>query len=238
MNDARTLIQDAGSGIAYRALGAAAPEALLVLLHGVGGNELNLQDLAAASDPRILSLLVRGPLPLDQGSFSWYRVGFTAQGPFLDTVQAEAGRLRLATFIGNLQRETGLGPDRTVVAGFSQGGIMSTGLALTRPDLVAGFGLLSGRILPEIAPRIAARDELAGLSGFISHGLQDNVLPLSWAERSESWLTELGVAFQSRRYPAGHEITAAMAQDFHAWVQGRLWTRPANDLDSCTRNEV
>jgi phospholipase/carboxylesterase len=237
MNDARTLQQDAGSGLAFRALGPAAPEALLVLLHGVGGQELDLKDLAAASDPGVLSLLVRGPLTLDPGSFGWYRVGLTPQGPSLDFIQAEAGRLGLAAFLGNLQRETGLGPERTVVAGFSQGGIMSAGLALTRPDLVAGFGLLSGRILPELAPRIAAREDLASLAGFISHGLRDNVLPPSWAERSEAWLTELGVTFQSRRYPAGHELTAEMARDFHAWMEGRLWTRPANAPGFTARNE-
>ena len=223
MNDAQTLKQDAGTGIAFRALGPEAPEALLVLLHGVGGRELDLQALAAASDPRVLKLLVRSPLVLAPGSYAWFQVGFTRHGPVIDAAQAEDARLRLATFIENLQRETGLGPARTVVAGFSQGGIMSAGLALTRPDLVCGFGLLSGRILPELAPRIGAREALASLSGFISHGLQDSVLPVAWAERSDAWLTELGVAFQSRRYPAGHEITVEMARDFRAWVQDRLW---------------
>ena len=224
MNDAQTLRQDAGSGIAFRALGPEAPEALVVLLHGVGGNELDLEGLAVAGDPRILHLLVRGPLVLGPGGFGWFQVNFTAQGPVIDATQAENGRQRLAAFIENLQRETGLGPERTVVAGFSQGGIMSAGLALTRPDLVAGFGLLSGRILPEIAPHIAGQDALAGLSGFVSHGLRDNVLPVAWAERSDAWLKELGVAFRSRRYPAGHEITVDMEQDFQAWLNQTLWT--------------
>jgi len=223
MNDAQTLRQDAGSGVAFRALGPEAPSALVVLLHGVGGSELNLEGLAAASDPRILNLLVRGPLVLGAGGFGWFQVNFTAQGPVIEADQAESGRLRLATFIENLQRETGLGPERTVVAGFSQGGIMSAGLALTRPDLVAGFGLLSGRILPELAPRIARRDALAGLSGFVSHGLRDNVLPVTWAERSDAWLQELGVAFQSRRYPAGHELTVDMERDFQSWLNQTLW---------------
>ncbi len=223
MNDAQVLRQDAGSGIAFRALGPEAPEALVVLLHGVGGHELNLEGLAAASDPKVLNLLVRGPLALGPESYCWFQVNFTAQGPVIDAPQAENGRLRLAAFIENLQRETGIGPQRTVVAGFSQGGIMSAGLALTRPDLVAGFGLLSGRILPEIAPKIASQDALASLSGFVSHGLRDNVLPVTWAERSDAWLNELGVAVRTRRYPAGHEITGDMVLDFQGWLNQTLW---------------
>ena len=222
MNDAQVLRQDAGSGIAFRALGPEAPEALVVLLHGVGGHELNLEGLAAASDPKVLNLLVRGPLALGPESYCWFQVNFTAQGPVIDAPQAENGRLRLAAFIENLQRETGIGPQRTVVAGFSQGGIMSAGLGLTRPELVAGFGLLSGRILPELAPHLACPEDLRRLSGFVSHGLQDTKLPVSWAVKADAWLGELGVSFESHRYEAGHDLTPAMVEDFGTWVDRTL----------------
>jgi phospholipase/carboxylesterase len=217
------LRRDAATGIAFRTVGPAAPQALVLLLHGVGGNETNLEGLAGALDPRILSVLPRGPLTLGPGASGWFQVSFGPTGPVIDAAQAEAGRLQLAALVESLQRETGIGPDRTVLAGFSQGGIMSAGLGLTRPDLVAGFGLLSGRILPELAPRIAARAALAGLSGFVSHGLRDTTLPPAWADRSDAWLGELGVAFESRRYPAGHELTPDMARDFRTWLLGRLY---------------
>src|SRR5208283_4767584 len=95
-------------------------------------------------------------------------------------------------------------------------------VALSRPELVAGFGLLSGRILPELAPRIAPRGALQGLGAYVSHGQGDTTLPPAWAERSEAWLQELGVPWESRRYPAGHELTPEMARDFHAWLGARL----------------
>jgi phospholipase/carboxylesterase len=162
-------------------------------------------------------------LPFGPASFGWFEVSFGPRGPSINPEQAEASRGRLAAFVTSLQREWGLGRDRTVVAGFSQGGIMSASLGLSRPDLVAGFGLLSGRILPEIRPIIAAAPGLEGLAAFVAHGTLDSTLPPTWADRSDAWLRELGVPTESRRYPAGHELTPDMGRDFHSWLQETLW---------------
>jgi phospholipase/carboxylesterase len=217
------LRQERHSGISYKTVGPGSPEALLLLLHGVGGNEAQLEGLARRQDPRVLNVLARGPLAFGPQSFGWFEVRFGPQGPAIDPDQAEASRERLARLVESLQRDTGLGPDRMVIAGFSQGGIMSAGLALTRPELLRGFGLLSGRILPELAPRIAPKEALQRLSGLVTHGLEDSTLPVSWAERADAWLRELGVPFESRRYPAGHELTPAMLKDFSAWLVRTLW---------------
>ena len=66
--------------------------------------------------------------------------------------------------------------------------LASAGLALTRPDCVAGFGLLSGRILPEIGPLIAPAAALARLHGLIIHGDGDDRLPVHFAEQSAALL--------------------------------------------------
>jgi phospholipase/carboxylesterase len=112
-----------------------------------------------------------------------------------------------------------------VIAGFSQGGILSASVALTMPEIVAGFGLLSGRILPELAPYIADKTRLAQLSAFVAHGDSDATLPVVWAQRSDQWLKDLGVHNSSHRYPIGHGISAAMQADFLNWVKGL--NRPA-----------
>lgn len=39
-----------------------------------------------------------------------------------------------------------------------QGGIMSSAVALSRPELASGFRVLAGRILPEIESQLAERD--------------------------------------------------------------------------------
>lgn len=198
---------------------------LIVLLHGVGSNETSLAGLAALLPDSLAVALVRSPIPLGPSAFCAFQVSFTANGPVIDAEAAELSRGKLVLFIADLQARLRISPARTLVAGFSQGGIMSASLALSSPASLAGFGILSGRILPEIAPLLAAPDELARLQALVTHGEFDNTLPVAWAERSEQWLQQLGVRFESKRYPAGHEISPAMASDFVAWVERVLSPR-------------
>lgn len=198
------------------------PRALLVLLHGVGGDESNLAPLADGVADDVLVVLARGPLAIGPGQFAWFRVAFSAQGPRIDAPAAEASRLALIRLVGQLQRDYAVDPARTVVAGFSQGGILSASVALSAPERVAGFAVLSGRILPELAPVIAEAPRLAAVQGFIAHGERDGTLPVFWAERAAEWLERLGVAHRLCLYPAGHELTPPMARDFLAWFAGRV----------------
>lgn len=45
------------------------PRALVLLLHGVGGSEINLIDFAAAMNPDILVVMPRGPITLGAGQY-------------------------------------------------------------------------------------------------------------------------------------------------------------------------
>jgi phospholipase/carboxylesterase len=118
-----------------------------------------------------------------------------------------------------MQHHFDLLPANTVVAGFSQGGIMSASVGLTRPDLLAGFGVLAGRILPELEPHLAGGEALARLHAFIGHGRDDTKLPVEWAHRSDAWLTRLGVPHETRLYPGDHGISPAMQEDFLGWFK-------------------
>lgn len=212
---------EATSGLSYRLRLPAptAPTRLLVLLHGVGGNETNLLEIATGVDANTLVVLVRGPLALGPQQHAWFQVRFGAEGPKIVPEEAERSRTQLIALVAKLQSQYGITADKSVVAGFSQGGIMSAGVALTAPESVAGFGLLSGRILPELEPHIASKERLSKLRGFVGHGEYDSKLPLHWAQRSDVWLTELGVQHTLNIYPIDHGISAAMHADFIAWLK-------------------
>ena len=89
---------------------------------------------------------------------------------------------------------------------------MSAGLALTEPDQVRGFAIISGRILSEIAPLITQADGLKNLTALIQHGIHDGVLPVSWADKSAELLETLGISFVDNRYQAHHELTPQMVK--------------------------
>lgn len=215
------LFEDPAFALAFRTLQPPPerPTSLLVLLHGVGGDETNLASLAASAAPGTLVVMPRGPVALGPGAFGWFRVAFTESGPAINAEEAEASRRLLAEFIRQLQLRHGIDGDHAVVAGFSQGGILSASVALTEPERVAGFGILAGRILPEIEPRVAAPPRLARLRGFVAHGRLDEKLPVDWAHRASAWLSNLDVPHELRLYPAGHALGAAMQADFLRWLE-------------------
>jgi len=217
------LHNDLPSGLSFRlrpATGQAA--ARLFLLHGVGGNETNLMPLAQALDPRLELVFVRGPLTLGPAQHAWFHVRFGAQGPVINAEQADESRARLRDLVRSLACADAPMALPAVMAGFSQGGILSASVALSAPEDVSRFAILSGRILPEIEPHLASPDRLAQVSAFIAHGQHDDKLPVSFASHGDNWLTRLGVVHDMRLYPVGHTLSADIASDFSRWIQQQI----------------
>lgn len=215
---------DAKLGLSFRLRQPlpAHPGKCVILLHGVGGNEMNLLDLAAGLDTETLVIFPRAPLQMGPQQFAWFRAMFTSAGPSIVAEEAEQSRAVLIHFVQQVQARFAIAARDTVIAGFSQGGILSASVALSAPESVAGFGLLCGRILPELAPRIADKTRLAQLRAFVGHGDFDSKLPVVWARRSDQLLSDLGVHLSSHRYPIDHDISAAMQDDFLQWVDALL----------------
>ena len=213
------------SGLVYRlreGSRGAGKSPCLILLHGVGANEQGLIELACGIDPRFSVILARGPLALGPMQFAWFRVSFTANGPAIDAPQAERARTTLLAFIGQLPQAHAIDPERIWIAGFSQGGIMSASVALTAPSKVAGFGILSGRILPEVLPLVKPDPLLATLPAFVSHGVQDAVLGIHFAHHAKQVLDGLGLPLSYHEYQGGHSLSGAMAGDFLQWLGTQL----------------
>lgn len=205
----------------FRASAASGESAmrLLILAHGVGGNETHLAALGSALAESARVILVRAPLRLGPGQHAWFQVSFGTHGPRPDLAAAETSRRQLARFVGELQQEFAVPAAKTLLAGFSQGGIISASVGLTEAARIKGFGILCGRILPELRPQLADRAALASLEAFVGHGQDDSKLTVEWAHRADALLEELGVPHETRLYPGNHSISAAMQSDFIAWVK-------------------
>jgi phospholipase/carboxylesterase len=195
---------------------------LLLLLHGVGSNEHDLYELAPFLDKRFLIISVRAPNTLGAGSYAWFEVDFTSQGPIINPEQAEASRKTLITFLQEAITIYGADPQQVYLMGFSQGAIMSASVALTRPELVAGVVLMSGRILPEIQPSIASNEKLSGFPILVVHGTADMVLPISYGRASRELLSSLPIALTYHEYAMGHEVSQASLRDVTVWLTERL----------------
>lgn len=193
---------------------------LILLLHGVGSHERDLFDLAQYLDPRCLVVSARAPNAFGPDSFAWYPVEFTAAGPIIDAEAAEDSRLILLRFIDELIATYGVDAQRVYLMGFSQGAIMSLAVALTQPDKAAGVVAMSGRLLPELQPKIAAH--LNGLPIFMSHGLRDLIIPIGEARAARLALSRLAVRLTYREYDMGHQVTVESLNDIVAWLKQQL----------------
>jgi phospholipase/carboxylesterase len=206
--------------------GPAAPSArppLLVLLHGVGADEQDLLPLAAHLDPRLLCVSLRAPREHPVMGHSWFDIDWSTVPPRYDLAQAEESRAAVADLLPELVRRHGTDPARTFLLGFSQGGAMALAVALTRPDLVRGVVVHSGRLVPDLAARIAPAPALAGLDALVLHGVDDPVLPVERGREIRDFLEPLlGPRLLYAEHDAGHEITAASLDDARWWLAARL----------------
>lgn len=199
---------------------------LVVLLHGIGADEHDLLPLADALDPRVLAVSLRAPYPAEPMGYAWYALDWSAIPPAPDLGQAERSLDELVGTLPQLQRSAGAEPDRTFLFGFSQGATMALGVALTRPDLVRGVILHSGRVLQGIAARAAPADRLAGLEALVLHGVHDEVLAVDRGRETRDLLAPLlGDRLQYREHDAGHFVTQSSLNDAASWLAARI--RPA-----------
>jgi phospholipase/carboxylesterase len=196
---------------------------LLVLLHGIGADELDLLPVADAIDPRLVAVSLRAPYPAEPMGFAWYALDWSTTPPAPDLEQAARSLEELAAALPGLQRRFGAEPARTFLFGFSQGATMALGLALTRPELVRGVILHSGRVLQGLERRAAPAEKLAGLETLVLHGVNDDVLPVERGRETRDLLGPLlGTRLEYREHDAGHFVTRESIADAARWLSVRI----------------
>lgn len=201
---------------------AAAPEGLLVLHHGRGTDETDLLRLADHLDPerRLRVVTPRAPLTLaGSPGYHWYlvpRVGYPDPETFF------AAREALARLHDELWEETGVGPERTVLGGFSMGAVMSYALALSgdRPA-VAGLLAFSG-FVPTVDGWQPSFDDRQGTRAFIAHGSRDPVIGIEFAHRARALLEAGGLQVEYRESELGHQIDPGHLADASTWLRETL----------------
>jgi phospholipase/carboxylesterase len=194
------------------------PEGLLILHHGRGADENDLLGFGDVLDPdrRLHVVTPRGPLMLPGWpGYHWYvvpRVGYPDRDTF------DAAYATLAAFHDELWERTGVGPERTVLGGFSMGSVMSYALGVggDRP-VPAGILAMSG-FVPTVEswrPELAGR---AGLRVFIAHGRRDPIMDVEFARGARRLLERGGLDVEYHETEAAHHIDPAVVPAAVDWV--------------------
>ena len=194
---------------------------VLIFLHGYGSNEEDLFSFASQIPKNWLVLALRAPIGLGEDTYAWYKLDFSNGKKVADTEQAEKSRLQLINFLENLPKKHTYNPKEVYLCGFSQGGIMSYSVALTRPDLVKGAAIMSGRLLDEVKPLVKTSPELKKVRFFISHGDADKMIEAQAAKDAEAFLKKYDLVPTLKMYKAGHEINPTMFKDLLNFLNGK-----------------
>ena len=188
------------------------PEGLLVLLHGRGADEHDLFPLLDVLDPqrRLLGVTPRAPLALPPGGAHWY--AFYRMG-HPDPQTFATGYSLAAEWLDGL----GFPPERTVLGGFSQGGMMAYALSLFegRPRPAALFALSS--FMPTVPGfELDLKPPLPPIA--IGHGIYDDVIGVEWGRSARDLLAKAGADVLYREYPAAHSVDPAFLEEIARWL--------------------
>lgn len=194
---------------------------LLLMLHGYGSHEQDLFSMAPMLNQKFFIVSARAPIALPWGGFAWYDIDFgqTAGTKRSDIGQAKESVQKIKTFIGELVESYNVDGRNIWLMGFSQGCILSYSLILNYPQLFKGGVALSGYILKEIVPEHYKPELYSGLDLFISHGTQDEVLPVEWARQVPEVLKQLNIPHVYKEYPIGHGISPQCFDDLKKWLE-------------------
>ena len=214
--------------LVYRERSAAGePEGLLVLHHGRGADEHDLLPLGDVLDPerRLHVVAPRAPLRL-QGwpGYHWYvvpRVGYPDPATFHEAYAT------LGAFHDELWELTGIGPEHTVLGGFSMGSVMSfaLGLGAERP-VPAGLLAFSG-FVPVVdgwEPDLAGR---AALRVFAAHGRNDPIIEVGLGRRARDLLEGEGIEVEYHESDAAHQIDSSHIPAAVRWLDATVRRSPS-----------
>jgi phospholipase/carboxylesterase len=203
------------------------PKQAVVLLHGYGSDGNDLIGLAPHWQGVLPDALFVSPNAPEQcrqlaSGFQWFDIAF--EGDRLTSRQegVKAARPVLVQFLEDLWSQTGIAPEQTILAGFSQGAMMAlhVGLSLDRPLMgVIGF---SGAFVP---PEGFGSTAFAKPPVCLVHGDMDEVVDPEFSADAEVALRLAGYEVSYHvSLDVGHGIAPdglAFATDFIARVAAK-----------------
>ncbi len=198
----------------------------VIWLHGLGADGHDFEPIVAELDFKnkqqtrfIFPHAPSMPVTINNGMVmpAWYDI----VAPRIDAEQDEKGIRHSAIQINQLietEIQRGIESKNILLAGFSQGGAIAlhTGLRFNKP--LAGIMALS-TYLP-LKNFVTTESDIANkdITLFYAHGSHDPVIPITLAEASNAFLTQLDYKINWHCYPMEHSVIPQEIDDISHWL--------------------
>lgn len=198
------------------------PAALMLWLHGLGADGYDLEPaaemLAVRNVHHVFPHAPVRPVTINRGMSmrAWFDVAAADLRWQEDSTGILASARQVGELAGALRAEYAL---PVVLAGFSQGAVVSLAAATLGVPGLLGVAAMSGYVPQFLQPLLAG---LCGMHVFMAHGEQDEVIPFALGKAGRDALVESGLQVDWKGYAMPHTICQQEIQDMGGWL-GKLF---------------
>ncbi len=194
------------------------PYPLLVFLHGHGGSDEQILQLAPRLSRRnYICISLRGPHALAERADG--RAAYTWGHDDGADSQVEDYVFRA---VEETRRRYHVHSERIYLAGFREGAALAYRLGMIYPERFGGVASLNG-VMPRGGPLLRL-PEVRRLRVLIGHGIANAVAPLTLARANYRVLYAAGLDVRMHTYPTTHRIHPDMLRDVDRWIMEQIST--------------
>lgn len=186
--------------------------ASVIWLHGLGADghdfEPLVPELHLPNDHTVRFIFPHAPIrsiTINDGAEmrAWYDFVPHSEHAGSDDIEVSAGQIR--AFIDH-EKNRGIAPQRILLAGFSQGGVIALHTALRHNERLAGVLALSTYLHDFTGTETERTDANLAIPIMMAHGTMDPMIPIMRAATSRENLIRLGYDVRWFDYPMGHQV--------------------------------
>ncbi len=196
------------------------PHPIFLLLHGWTGDENSMWIFSSRLPDQGLLIAPRGIFTAPSGGYGWHphQPGVS---PLIDDYRPAIARLRdlLST-----KYFPSADFSRLNLVGFSQGAALAFTFLLTQPGQIQSVAGLSG-YLPAGASELDTRQLIRNKPVFISHGVQDQLVPIARAREAVETFMGLGASVTYCEDEVGHKLSASCFRELEAFYSKLIFGR-------------
>jgi phospholipase/carboxylesterase len=190
------------------------PFPVLLMLHGWTGDENSMWIFTGRLPKNALLIAPRGLYTAENSGYGWQAIQSDRWGRVED-FQPAVEKV-LTTINERIFPEGDF--SRLHIIGFSQGAAFAYVMGLLYPERITSLAGLSGFLPEGTSPWISPR-RLAGLPVFITHGTQDERVPVEKARHSVEMLEKAGATVTYCEDDVGHRLSVKCFQGLEAFYQ-------------------
>ena len=203
---------------------------VVIWLHGLGDSGAGFAPIVPVlnlpTDHSIRFIFPHAPeqaVTVNQGMVmrSWYDIKSMALDGRADMEGVLESEKAVKALIQE-QIDSGIAANKIVLAGFSQGGVMSLFTGLRYPEALAGIMGLSCYLASGLSLPLNSTDANKSTPILLNHGLMDDVVPVQAGISANEVLKTAGYNTQWKAYHMAHSVLPEQLSDISKWLVSRL----------------